>query len=686
MNRYTTILITWLILFNVGFGQKSKSDKEEKKCVVCHVQWHENRNQPEQLIPKIETNIFLDGRPAIVSHEKMCLSCHDGYVLDSREVFSSANHRGSLDKSHLKIQDLPMGQDEEIYCGTCHTPHALKPKRRTGLAPFLREKVTNSKLCLDCHSDEARDHKSHPIHVSQPAGHNMPRDAFFGNNNQVECLTCHPMHRTQVAYGVREKDRSELCSACHDSYFNIELTDHDLPSQTSNSKTMKQAQIKQDVCATCHSSHDGVGNAMWTMEVNKQDGDNGYCLGCHSSEGVGNGKAFAHTGHPVAGEQLNKTIPSLGVKSGDQLLCVTCHDPHQWDYSQSHTLSSKNEEGSELTSFLRLPDDELGQLCTACHTEMEAIARSDHSAVRSGFQEHFKTSDRSEGQCSTCHETHAATPYNLIAVDSDGDLTRALCESCHDEIHIYNAEMGYKHPLGVAFENKSNLPTYQGQLTCITCHDPHQWGVVRDSSLTGNLRGVDANSFLRVANWPEPGLCLSCHENQQTILETDHDLSDDEQNACSVCHSTHEAQGEYGILSVWDANDGETYNERFCFSCHREGGSAAKKIPEAWTHPQEYGTITHNLRGTGEWIDFPLFDQDKPNKSVGFVDCFTCHDTHKWSFNDKLASHHSENDEGDFMTSFLRNPSKNTLCTDCHGVNTLWKYKYYHDPLKRKRY
>ncbi len=73
--------------------------------------------------------------------------------------------------------------------------------------------------------------------------------------------------------------------------------------------------------------------------------------------------------------------------------------------------------------------------------------------------------------------------------------------------------------------------------------------------------------------------------------------------------------------------------------------------------------------------------------TVGHIDCFTCHDPHRWSHRVDLA--HPDpgtNVEGDDLSSFLRNPSEQTLCADCHGQATLWKYNYFHDPNKRKRY
>ncbi|NQV14170.1 cytochrome c3 family protein [bacterium] len=670
------------------YGQPKKRDRKVSfDCVVCHVTWHDDIDETKSLIPDIDAPIQIEGLPANIPTAAMCFTCHDGTVKDSRQVFSSNNHQQNLDLSHAKVQGLPLDKNGEIYCGTCHTPHSLKPLEPGGLAPFLREEVKNSALCLNCHSDQAQDHKSHPIHVRIGPQHNMASAAFFGENNNIECMTCHPVHGKENTTGVKGEDRKDLCVSCHEPYFNIELTDHDL----STSLETKGAAIgpslgDQDACAACHSSHAGKDDSMWFTKLKKSDGKNAFCLSCHIDDGLAREKAFTHLGHPVSNKRLEKNIPALGIKAGDELQCSACHDPHQWEYSKKHAVTTANEEGTEYTSFLRLPDDAKGQLCSACHTEQEFINVSDHDVSRAGFQQHFRSSGVYNGQCSTCHDNHGAGGFKVSVSGVDADLSRMLCESCHSEPHYPTTVGGFDHPLGGKPVPKTDLPTYLGGMTCITCHDPHIWGAKRDTSLTTDMIGSDANSFLRISNWPKPELCLSCHAEMEAVLGTDHDLSDGDHSACSFCHTAHNSQAQYGILSFWDESAGASYNEKFCFSCHRAGGIAGEKIPQAWNHPHEYGTVTPNERGTGDWVDFPLFGETKPGRSFGFIDCFTCHDTHKWSFKEELSKEISGNMEGDYMTSFLRNPSHKTLCTDCHGTNTIWKYNYYHDPVKRKRY
>ncbi|MCF7905109.1 MAG: hypothetical protein K9M49_08145 [Candidatus Marinimicrobia bacterium] len=687
--RHIIFFLFLLVLVQGLFGQpRSKSRNISFDCVVCHVTWHENAQAENSLIPKLDAPIQIEGIPSHIPAKKACASCHDGTVMDSREVFRSNNHALGMDMTKIKIRDLPLDKNKKIYCGTCHTPHSLKPIVPGGLAPFIRKEVKNSDLCISCHADQAEKHFNHPIHIPVNADHKMPAGTFFGANNTIECMTCHPIHGEQSTIGVTGSDRSELCSSCHESYFNIELTDHDLATSfKSTSGALGPSFGEQDACATCHTSHGGNGKFMWAVELTPEDGENSYCLGCHNEEGLAQAKAYPHAGHVVNGKKVPASVPALNITAGEEIRCLSCHDPHQWEFSKRHPVTEANEEGTEYTSFLRLPDDAEGQLCTSCHPAKAQITASDHSVVREGFQQHFRNTDAFRGQCSACHETHGDFGYKTNTAEVGEDVTRELCEFCHSEAHYPTTVGGLDHPMGGDLKAASDvLHGFDGTITCITCHDPHLWGSAENTSRVADLDGNDRNSFLRIKNWPEPNLCIECHSEQKDVIGTDHDLGDANHSACSFCHSSHNARAEHGLLRSWEASMGNSYNEHFCFSCHQEGKSAENKLPEAWDHPHDYGTVAKNVRGTGDWIDFPVFSETQPEKVFGFIDCFTCHDPHKWSFEDNLVEESGDNNEGSYLTSFLRNPSHKTLCIDCHGPATLWKFNYYHDPVKRKRY
>jgi len=687
MSRLPRILILFLLCgLSLGLGQRNPDGRRVSlDCVTCHVTWHDNIDPKQSLLPPVDAPIQIQGMPARVPTERMCFSCHDGTIQDSRENFVSRNHKLGMNAKHVNIKDLPKDKQGKIYCGTCHTPHSLAPNTPGGLAPFLRKEVKGSTLCLDCHSNQSVAHKNHPIKIKVPAGHSMPANTFWGKDGSMECMTCHPIHGPQAAVLVKGNDRTDLCASCHKAYFNIKQTDHDLSTAFKTRTGALGPDLgSQDACSACHVSHNGKAAHMWSMEVDPKGGENAYCIGCHSKDGPGREKIFTHAGHPVDNVILEKAIPALGIKAWDKLLCKSCHDPHQWEFAKKHAVGDRNEEGTEYTSFLRLPDDAQGQLCVTCHADQASMFNSDHSVAREGFQQFFRESNKLNGQCTVCHGAHT----DALAGSKAEDPYTVLCLRCHDGKSYPTSVVHNNHPIGVPFKSKSNLPGYESKgqklLSCNTCHDPHKWGETTERSRTADLSGDDRNSFLTLSNWPEPKLCLDCHSEQKDILKTDHDLTTEGHSACSQCHSPHNAETQYGIFAKWGDAPGASFNEKHCFSCHNEKGVAASKLVEGYSHPREFGILSPVARGTGKWLDFPLFTEAGPSKTVGHIDCFTCHDPHKWSYRDMKPG--KGNAEGNDVTSFLRNPSQMTLCKDCHGAGTLWKYNYYHDSVKRKRY
>lgn len=83
--------------------------------------------------------------------------------------------------------------------------------------------------------------------------------------------------------------------------------------------------------------------------------------------------------------------------------------------------------------------------------------------------------------CQGCHQRGAPAPALLH------EEPVALCKSCHRFAHG-------NHPVEVAMKRPSGkLPLWKGQVTCVSCHDPH---AVREKR---GLRAADAE------------LCLACH-------------------------------------------------------------------------------------------------------------------------------------------------------------------------------
>ena len=119
-----------------------------------------------------------------------------------------------------------------------------------------------------------------------------------------------------------------------------------------------------------------------------------------------------------------------------------------------------------------------------------------------------------------------------------------------------------------------------------------------------------------------------------------------------------------------------------CESCHSVGGIAESKIPAVANHPKNR-LINNIMRSDRTAIDYtPIYDKEGREINVGDISCPSCHNAHQWSPLKKKKGA-GKNMEGNATTSFLRNVSYNNICIDCHGLDALFRYKYYHDPEER---
>ncbi len=711
----------------------------KRDCVMCHIMWlDEFRTDKETLVKWQPGNVLMKDTQGVVSSEQICYSCHDGYVKDSRDIVWKFNRHPVFVKPSKNIavpSELPLNVKGEIYCGTCHSAHGKgasphgDPMGRTSV---FRERNIDSSLCEMCHRNEAayKSSNGHPLHTTAlelPGKLYRSGAVRATEKNKVICQSCHRVHGAlgEKILLIGNKN-SELCMICHVDQKNLVDTKHDLRITLPGEKNIKNQPLSQSgPCGACHTPHNAAGKKLWARPLKKDSpAAPQLCLTCH---GEGTPYRIKHTGkntHPVNVPPLpdmhQEKLPLFAEDAtkdpGGRVQCFTCHNVHRWDPNSPDNKGGKDVEGDALNSFLRISNFS-SNLCLRCHTDKKQLITSDHNLTVTAPQEKNAQGFTASvsGPCGACHVPHNAVAKHLWAKNLSGekDFVSRLCGTCHNKNGAAKAKLlgDNYHPVNVGLTKLNITPTLplydsegnktvRGKLVCLTCHEPHTWDP-KNRVLNyphKNMEGDAGNSFLRKANAPSSDLCKTCHTDKALVDGTDHDLNVTAPNAknllgqtvkqsgeCGACHLVHNSPNkiklwarQYGKISP-----GEDIINSLCTSCHSKGNPGEKRIPAIATHPAER-LINNIMRNDKEAIDYaPIYDE-KTGKmtNVGNISCATCHNAHQWSpLVRKKGS--GKNLEGNATNSFLRNVSYNNICIDCHGLDALFRYKYFHDPVER---
>lgn len=564
--------------------------EHSRECVMCHIEWGDDYDKLQSLLPPPSHRVLIDGQPARNSGEEMCWSCHDGYVGDDRDSFLEEDPHLQALPAGFSTGDLPLDLDGKVYCGTCHTPHSHTMGRKYELSPFLRGEFLGSELCLNCHQDhQGAGH--HPLHRLLGGGRGRELASVFAPGDRVECLSCHDMHKAHPVKRAAGSDLTPLCSSCHEGQVGVAETRH------------AAADAARGACVTCHDVHGGPRAAA------ALSGD-AACLRCHATA-PSHGQGW---GHPLGVSPASSG--GLPLHRGE-VGCASCHDPHRWS-AEGH--ADAGEPGTAATSFLRRADRADGGLCLGCHPAQAAILETAHGAANPAF---LGRDGAGVWRCASCHDAHGAQVLPAVAGDAALSASTRLCLTCHGEgVHGATATVGtFSHPVGAGLGPLRPLWLPRGSgdtIGCESCHDPHQWspaGEAWAASVSGGAR----SSFLRQDNH-DGALCLDCHSDKAALLGSRHDATTRpgaDPNACAACHVPHRAvtpallsptvagDGLDGLLATADWPVGSREHERKnwspgalgCLACHHDKESG-QRVPEAWFHPSwETGPLPEGRGG-----------------------------------------------------------------------------------------
>ena len=282
---------------------------KQYKCQACHVnRLKEIKGGTEPALTTAEAVAFESyGNQDPSSTQRMCLSCHDGYVLDSRYVWSEEHsaHPVGVAAPAVVVNEkgkpvLPLNDDGEVYCGTCHLGH--KGRAAAASAPtFIRTSRENGELCSNCHEEKT---------------------AIAGSPHARVKKTGQPPE------------------------FN-----------------------SRGICGRCHAAHNNKGPLMWSKTPKSARGAaaDGLCKTCHGKrpEYADHPAGVLAWSQPVREQLTGKTVVEMPVldESGRHadrgaVGCATCHDPHL------QRVEGLPEEVDG--NFLRLADTS-GFMCADCH-------------------------------------------------------------------------------------------------------------------------------------------------------------------------------------------------------------------------------------------------------------------------------------------------------------------------------
>lgn len=246
-----------------------------------------------------------------------------------------------------------------------------------------------------------------------------------------------------------------------------------------------------------------------------------YCEECHEKPAVRGGDLYLRYGgdysllcrchtltsdvyiHPVditpTVEKRKRMPPDFPLENG-KLTCLTCHDIYRQCQKQLF----------ERNSLRGAPYPQRVSFCYNCHVKANYQPDDPHQQLNS----------KNEIIIGTCLICHKEKPDEKHATFKDvtfiGDI-EMICRRCHhiagnhsgnhDHMKDIPSPAGLKRIKLVEVKFHTRLPLNEnGKMTCITCHNPHEKGVLPANS--PGAKGAGSKYRHRLPK----NLCKECHQ------------------------------------------------------------------------------------------------------------------------------------------------------------------------------
>ena len=299
--------------------------------------WAQTPPEPAPPTPPATTTEAPQPAPApaaAAAEVPPCSTCHEDQV----KAFKFNPHaRGQVVK----------GEVPNSVCETCHEGAAEHAQQAD---PSLVKKPVgfagSETTCLLCH-DTVTDR------ISRRAG-------MHANTEQVNCLTCHSIHHSDVqSPHLVARPQLKLCGSCHTQ-----------AASNFNKPYAHRLDRGGMACSSCHEPHGRPANSTRSLammgHLRTQQSGEIPCTGCHAE--VRGPFVFQHgalsagdctTCHETHGSTNAKMLRRAQVWQ----LCIECHSP-----TATATL------GSQPPSFHNLNSPRYRN-CTSCHTAIHGSNR-----------------------------------------------------------------------------------------------------------------------------------------------------------------------------------------------------------------------------------------------------------------------------------------------------------------------
>ena len=292
---------------------------------------------------------------------------------------------------------------------------------------------------------------------------------------------------------------------------------------------------------------------------------------------------------------------------------------------------------------------EPGDDCLKCHADQSGPLEKGMHPVAGTTD--AQAAPSKNASCATCHSSHAAGRETPVA---ETHVSNQLCLSCHTRSHPE-----FFAPARVTPHNA---------LDCMGCHAMHD---------------AAGPTHLTTAPLADSSLCLGCHDDRDSILDTTHDLrgsapkaanargwTADQGGPCSACHNIH-SEARPAVVGQVDPL-GQ------CTPCHQTGGAASARTGRPFSHPTTIGadrlaalrsavevesdrdalacTDCHNPHGT----DHTRYLREAPETICG-----ACHTNGAALLNGL----HDFRKRTDFKNAKGQSPTESGACGQCHTVH-----------------